>query len=125
MKQKINPPKTRWWAFASIITCSIFTSFGILFWKIGAERIRNLSIASLLTNMPLIVGTLLYAIGAILLIVALKGGELSVIQPFISLSYVFIAIISVLILSESLNTMKIAGMASIIIGIIMLGVGSR
>jgi drug/metabolite transporter (DMT)-like permease len=96
--------------------------------KQGAARIGdNLTlaglIATLITDYPLIIGLVMYGFGASLMILALRHGELSVLFPIISLSYVWVAILSVLIFHESMNVIKVAGIATIILGVAILGRG--
>jgi drug/metabolite transporter (DMT)-like permease len=59
------------------------------------------------------------------MIVALKHGELSLLYPIISLSYVWVAILSVLLFHEAMNGLKIAGICVIVTGVAILGRGSR
>lgn len=78
------------------------------------------------TSVPLIGGLLLYGIGAAMMVLALQHGELSVLYPVISLSYVWVAILSVVIFHEHLNVFRIAGITVIIAGVAILGrSGSR
>lgn len=96
--------------------------------KSGAARIdEHLTIGRLIgvlvTDYPLIIGLVMYGFGAALMILALRHGELSVLYPVISLSYVWVAILSVLIFHESMNAIKIAGIAIIILGVAILGRG--
>ena len=79
-----------------------------------------------LTNIPLIGGLALYGIGAVMMVLALQHGELSVLYPVISLSYVWVAILSVLIFHEHMNVFRLAGISVIIVGVAILGrSGSR
>lgn len=78
------------------------------------------------TSVPLIGGLLLYGIGAMMMVLALQHGELSVLYPVISLSYVWVAILSVVIFHEHLNVFRLAGISVIIVGVAILGrSGSR
>jgi drug/metabolite transporter (DMT)-like permease len=79
-----------------------------------------------LTSIPLICGLVLYGIGAMMMVLALQHGELSVLYPVISLSYVWVAILSVLIFHEHMNLFRLAGISVIILGVAILGrSGSR
>ena len=79
-----------------------------------------------LTSIPLIGGLVLYGIGAVMMVLALQHGELSVLYPLISLSYVWVAILSVLIFHEHMNVFRVAGISVIIAGVAILGrSGSR
>lgn len=66
-------------------------------------------------------GLVLYGINTGLLILALRDGELSLLYPVISLTYVWVAIMSVTILGETLTLTKIAGIALICFGVAFLG----
>lgn len=82
-----------------------------------------LSLASLLANGPLWFGLVLYGISTGLLILALRDGELSLLYPVISLTYVWVTILSVLAFHESLNLYKGLGIAVICLGVTLLGKG--
>jgi drug/metabolite transporter (DMT)-like permease len=59
------------------------------------------------------------------MIIALKHGELSVLYPLISLSYVWVAIAAVVLFHESMNPSKIAGICIIMAGVAVLGRGAH
>ena len=78
------------------------------------------------TSIPLIGGLVLYGFGASMMVLALQHGELSVLYPVISLSYVWVAILSVVIFHEHMNVFRIAGISVIIAGVAIFGrSGSR
>jgi drug/metabolite transporter (DMT)-like permease len=84
------------------------------------------ALVAVVTNIPMLTGLSLYGMGAVMMVLALQHGELSVLYPIISLSYVWVAILSVLIFHEQLNAFRIAGIAVIIAGVAVLGrSGSR
>jgi multidrug transporter EmrE-like cation transporter len=56
---------------------------------------------------------------------ALRYGELSVLYPLISLGFVWVTIISVIVFHEAMNPMKGIGIGSIMLGVAVLGWGSR
>lgn len=94
--------------------------------KTGATRIgAHPSIAGLITNVPLISGLALYGCGAVMMVLALRHGELSVLYPMISLSYVWVAILAVMVLHEHMNAPRIAGIIVIMAGVTVLGRGSH
>ena len=79
-----------------------------------------------ITSLPLMGGLALYGIGAAMMVLALRHGELSVLYPVISLSYVWVAILSVVVFHEHMNPFRTAGIAVIIAGVAILGrSGSR
>ncbi len=123
MENKQIIQKTASWAIGLVIVCTIFTSLGQLFLKLGIKTaLLNLE---LLTNYNLIIGLVFYAIGAILLIIAFKGGELSVLYPIIAASFIWVALLSHFYLHESISLIRWVGVAIIVLGISFIGRGSR
>ena len=114
---------TQLWAIGLVISATLVGAFGpILLKKASAKRLSKLS--SLVTNYYLIGGVALYAIGTLLFIPALKGGDLSVLYPFVALVYIWVSLLSVKFLGEKMNKFKWLGIALIIIGVSFIGIGS-
>lgn len=114
---------TQLWAIGLVILATLIGAFGpILLKKASAKKLSKLS--SLITNYHLFAGAGLYAIGTILFIPALKGGELSVLYPFVALVYIWVSLLSVKFLGEKMNKLKWIGIALIIIGVTFIGLGS-
>jgi uncharacterized membrane protein len=61
----------------------------------------------------------------LLFIPALKGGDLSVLYPFVALAYIWVSLLSVKFLGEKMNKFKWLGIALIIIGVSFIGIGSN
>lgn len=115
---------TQSWAIALIILATLIGAFGpILLKKASAKRLSKLS--SLATNYHLFGGVALYAIGTILFIPALKGGDLSVLYPLVSVTYIWVSLLSVKFLGEKMNKLKWLGIALIITGVSLIGIGSQ
>ncbi len=70
-------------------------------------------------------GFIIYAVGAVVMTVALGYGELSVLQPMNSMSYVFALILSSIFLTEPLTPLMVAGVIVIIVGVILIGGSSE
>jgi len=66
-------------------------------------------------------GFAIYGIGAFLMILAYRYGELSVLQPMNSLSYVFSTIIAIFILQEKIPLINIIGIVLIVSGVVVIG----
>ncbi len=63
---------------------------------------------------------------ALLLILGLRDGQLSVLYPIISMSYVWVDLLSVYFFHDQINLWKAAGIAFVISGVGLLGwAGSR
>jgi multidrug transporter EmrE-like cation transporter len=108
-------------AFATLIgaTAQILMKFG------ADYSVKNPGLIGLVTNLPLIAGYGLYAIMTVMIVIAFKDGELSVLYPIISLSYVWVTALSYFIFHDSVNLYKLAGLALIIGGVAVIGRGSK
>ena len=82
-------------------------------------------IVALTKNLPLIVGFGFHACNALLLILALKEGELSILWPIYALSYVWVGLLSMHFFGDRMNVWKGAGIALIILGVSLLGRASK
>ncbi len=91
------------------------------FLKTSAASLQAGHILVALSSPGLWAGLVLYGINTGLLILALRDGELSLLYPVISLTYVWVTIMSVSVLGETLTLTKIAGIALICFGVAFLG----
>lgn len=82
-------------------------------------------VMALLTNYALIAGYVLYGINTLMLVLALREGELSMLYPIIALTYVWVTLLSYLVLKEPPNVFKNVGIAVIVTGVAVLGRGGR
>lgn len=109
-----------------IILFTFLAATAQILWKYATIQLgEHPPLLRLMTNVPLIGGLAVYGVGAVLMIVALKHGELSVLYPLISLSYVWVAILSVILFQELMNPLKIAGICVIMAGVAVLGRGAH
>ena len=115
---------TKNWAIGLMILTTVFTSIAQVFYKLGANKLE-FNIMSIITNLPLITGMVLYLIGAVLMITAFKGGEVSVLYPIIATSYIWVSLLSIYFFNESLNLFRWIGIFIIIAGIISISLGSK
>ncbi|NQU98253.1 EamA/RhaT family transporter [Candidatus Woesearchaeota archaeon] len=117
--EKRNP----FFAIMLVVICTFLTSFGQYFIKLGTAKISGNLISIL--SVPLIGGFLLYGIGAVILIIALKYGELSVLYPFIALSFVWVFLLSTFVLKEVILFVNWFGLIFIILGVSLIGWGGN
>jgi drug/metabolite transporter (DMT)-like permease len=109
-----------------ILVFTLLSAAAQVLLKFGTVELKlHPTLIGLLTNFPLIGGMALYGIGAALMVLALRHGELSVLYPLISLSYVWVAILSVAVFGEVMNPYKIGGICAIMAGVGVLGLGSH
>lgn len=98
-----------------MVVSSICVCVGQLFWKLSSSY----GIAALL------IGFAFYGIGALVMIVAYKYGELSVLQPMLSLNYVLSIILATTVLHEKITLLKCSGILIIIFGVICIAGGDE
>ena len=96
-----------------MIVSALLASFGQMFWKMSHTD-------GFLLVVP---GFALYALGALVMIVAYRYGNLSVLQPILCLSYIFAIFIAAFILQEQITPLKLAGILVIILGVVLIAGG--
>ncbi len=94
--------------------------------KAGANTLPHVhgvlpNLLAMAASAKLVAGYALYGISTVLLVIALRHGELSLLYPVIALTYVWVAILSVLVFHEVLNPLRIAGVVVIVAGVALLG----
>ncbi|MEM4239781.1 MAG: hypothetical protein QXM31_03965 [Candidatus Woesearchaeota archaeon] len=104
-----------------VALCTILTSIAQVLWKFAAD---SGGIPAMLQSWQLWAGFGLYGIGAAVLIRSFKEGEVSVVYPVIASSYIWVALLSNHYFSEPINTFKWLGIATIVLGITVLGTGN-
>lgn len=106
--------------------CTVLGAIAQILMKKGADpSIQGMipTIVRIFTNLNLFVGYALYGINAVLLVLALRKGQLSMLYPVIALTFVWVAILSVIVFHETLSPMRIAGITTVVIGVGLLGWG--
>ncbi len=111
-------------AFLLAIFCTFFTAAGQILWKMGLAK-TDATIISFL-NLFFILGFVFYGLGALLMIMALRKGELSLIYPVIAIGYVWVSLLSAYFFpGDNMNLWKWFGIGIIIISISLLGWGNN
>ena len=106
-----------------VFGASVVGSFGMAFLKMGANRLTK-SIWSVI-NPQLIFGVALFLGSSVLYVVAIKGGQLSVLYPMVSLGYVWGLVWAKIFFDEPLTKQKFAGLGLILLGVFFVGLGSQ
>ncbi len=114
---------TPWFSVGLVFIATLIGAFGALFLKYGANTMTRKSVLSFL-NIRLLIGVFFYGLSSIFFLIALKHGELSVLYPLTSLSYIWISLLSIKMLKEKMNLSKWLGIAAILVGVTMIGFGS-
>jgi drug/metabolite transporter (DMT)-like permease len=105
-----------------VAAASFLGSFGAVFLKLGAEPMRN-GFRHIL-NWKLAMGIALFLGSSVPYVMGIKHGELSVLYPMVSLSYVFAMAWSKLFFKEHISAGKVAAVGVILAGVVCIGLGS-
>jgi drug/metabolite transporter (DMT)-like permease len=117
-------PGTARQSIALVFFCTLLGAAAQILFKKGSAHF-SLNLLDAVTNVPLIAGLALYGGFTLLMVLALRKGELSMLYPIISLTYVWVTLLSYTLLGEKPNLFKNVGIAVIVIGVAVLGRGGR
>lgn len=126
LAERENARRNRRNSILLVFTCTLLGAPAQLLMKAGAAILPKHatmvgSLWAMAADLPLIAGLSLYGISFALLTLALRHGELSIVYPVIALTYVWVAILSVLLFHESMNGFKFAGISAVVVGVAILG----
>lgn len=115
---------TKLWAIVLMILCTFFTSLAQIFYKFGSAKL-SFNLVSIITNYYLYIGLFLYFFAFVLMIRAFKGGEVTVLYPIVSTSYIWVGLLSIVFFKEAVTTLRWIGIITIILGIIFINLGNK
>ena len=98
-----------------MLCSSLCVCVGQLFWKLGAAGIVVFLLA----------GFALYGAGALLMLCAYRFGSLSVLQPMLSMNYIFTVLLASFVLDEIITPMKFIGIVIITGSVVLIGRGDE
>lgn len=110
-----------------MLVAAIFTAIGQMHWKLGLSFVEGLldvfaSSENFWKVIPFIIsGFVLYGCGSVLMIIAYKFGDVSMLHPLLGVSYILSLIIGFSLLGETINAQKIIAVIVIITGLFFLG----
>ena len=114
-------------AILAILVCVVLNSIAQIFLKFGMSNMDkkvSLSIAflpSLITNAYVVFGAALYGTSFILWLYVLSKVKVSYAYPFISLSYVLVAVLGFFLLSEKISFGAWIGICLVVVGVALIG----
>jgi multidrug transporter EmrE-like cation transporter len=106
-----------------VFCCTILGAAAQVLMKIGLSHPVESGLVGYITSLPLLGGYCLYGLNTVLLVFALRDGELSILYPIIALTYVWVTILSVVFFHEAMNYFKLVGVAVVVIGVAVMGKG--
>jgi drug/metabolite transporter (DMT)-like permease len=107
-----------------VLLASFFGSFGAVFLKSGSQKIRQ-GLRYLVLNVKLAAGVTLFLGSSVFYVLGLKGGEVSVLYPMVSLANVWTLAWSRLFFKEPITRAKTLGVLLILVGVFFIGFGAE
>jgi drug/metabolite transporter (DMT)-like permease len=107
-----------------VLSGSVIGSIGAVFLKSGAMALHG-HWSSLVYNWKLGLGVVTYMLSSVLFVKGMSHGELSVLFPMVSLSYICSLVWSRLLFKEAITKSKVYGISMILVGIVCLGLGNH
>ncbi len=106
-----------------VFAASVVGSFGAVFLKLGSAHVDG-TISGFL-NRDLFFGVSLFLGSSVFYALGIRGGQLSVLYPMVSLGYIWTIIWSKLFFKEEITKQKIMGLVLILVGVCFVGMGSH
>lgn len=108
------------------LLAALFTSFSqLLFKKNLKKKLNSLwEIIKTLRNPMILLGFLGYAVGLGIYLVALSKSQLSIVFPTFASSFIFVTIISAVMLKEKVSAKRIVGVLLIFMGIVIVAISA-
>lgn len=111
-------------SIALVLVGSFIGSFGAVFLKASSGSLKR-TFSSFLLNWKLMAGIGFYLLSSVFFVMGLKHGQLTILYPLVSLGYVWTFLWSRIFFKEPFTRSKIAGLATILLGIVLLNLGNR
>jgi drug/metabolite transporter (DMT)-like permease len=107
-----------------VLLAAFIGSFGAVFLKAGAGRLHG-GLRALVTNYRLALGVAFFLLSSYFFVLGLKHGELNVLYPLVSMSYLWTMLWSRIVFKEPFTMRKLGALALIVLGIVFIGFGNR
>lgn len=107
-----------------VIVASFIGSFGAVFLKAGAGKLRR-NLQSLIFNWRLAAGVVFFLLSSYFFLLGVKNGELTVLYPMVALGYLWTLLWSRMFFGEPFTRNKFFGLSLILAGLVCLGFGNR
>jgi hypothetical protein len=101
-----------------VLVASVFGSFGAVFLKMGAEKLK-VSLFNIFSWQAAL-GVSLFLLSSVFFVMGIKNGELSVLYPMVSLGYVWTLLWSRIFFKEPVTGQKFLALGMILLGIVCI-----
>ncbi len=108
---------------ALVLAASVVGSFGAVFLKFGAARVTRNPLSFL--NSRLALGVALYLGSSVFYFLGIRGGQLSILYPLVSLGYIWTLVWARIFFHEALTRQKFLGLGLILLGVVLVGMGAK
>jgi multidrug transporter EmrE-like cation transporter len=105
-----------------VLAASVVGSFGAVFLKFGSARVTSNPLSFL--NLQLVLGVALYLGSSVFYSLGIRGGQLSILYPLVSLGYIWTLFWARLFFNESFTRQKFMGLGLILVGAVLVGMGA-
>lgn len=106
-----------------VLSASVIGSFAAVFLKMGSAHLSKG--LHYIFNPQLAFGIFLFLASSVPFLMGIKHGELSVLYPMVSFSYVLTLFWSKLFFGEKITLAKVSAIAVILCGLVCIGLGAR
>ena len=130
MKDRVRPTResdmqTSMTSVLCFVVAAAVGAAGQFLYKAGADRTTD-SAASYLLNPRLLAGVVCYLAVMVLFVVGFKlGGAMSVLYPVYASTFIWGALIAMVAFREPIRLVNVAGMALLILGMVLMGIGKQ
>jgi drug/metabolite transporter (DMT)-like permease len=107
-----------------VLAGSFLGSIGAGFLKAGAGKLHG-GLRYLFLNWKLALGVAFFVGSSVPYVLGVKKGQLSVLYPLVSLSYIWALVWARIFFKEKFTRNKLAGLCLILLGILFVGLGNR
>jgi drug/metabolite transporter (DMT)-like permease len=107
-----------------VLGASVLGSFGMVFMKAGANRLRS-GLFQIFLSWRIALGVGLFLLSSVFFVAGIKNGDLTVLYPMVALGYVWTLFWARLFFHEPFNRSKWFGLALILLGVVSIGLGNR
>jgi drug/metabolite transporter (DMT)-like permease len=110
------------WVIVITLIAALITSFSQLLFKKGIKKKLNSlkDMFGLIRNWRVVLGVVGYVAGLAVYLLALSRAPLSLVYPIFASTFIFVAVISFLVLKEKASALRIAGVLVIFFGIFLV-----